>query len=67
MKKEETKMNKIKCKIDEGKEKVKEKVKEVDNFVKDKPYKFAGITAGVGLLLGSVATWFLMRKKKKND
>ncbi len=65
MNKKGTKLDKIKCKIDECKEKTKEKVKEVDKFIKEKPYRTLGITAGAAALLGAIAGWFLTRKREK--
>ena len=61
------KMNKIKGKIEEGKEKVKEEAQKVDDFVKEKPYRSIGIVAGISGALGVMAGWYLGRKKKKND
>ncbi len=54
----------LKKKAKEIKGKLKEKTAEVDEFVKEHPYRTMGIVAGVCGALGVVAGWFLGRKKK---
>jgi len=54
----------IKKKAKEIKTNIKEKTVEVDEFVKEHPYKTVGIVAGIAGALGVVAGWFLGRKKK---
>ena len=42
----------------------KEKTVEVDEFIKEHPYKTMVIVAGAAGMLGVVAGWFLRRRKK---
>ncbi len=54
----------LKKKVKGIKTNIKQKTVEVDEFVKEHPYKTMGIVAGVCGALGAVAGWFLGRKKK---
>ena len=54
----------IKKKAKEIKGKLKEKTVEVDEFVKEHPYKTMVIVAGIVGALGVLGGWILGRKKK---
>tara|TARA_Y100000034_G_C6900277_1_gene416133 strand:- start:2718 stop:2921 length:204 start_codon:yes stop_codon:yes gene_type:complete len=65
-KEKESKVDIVKKKGVEYKDKAVEKLEQADEYVKENPKKSAGIAFGIGAALGAIGA-FLLRKKKKND